>query len=162
MHVGVKMSSILGLRIKSFFIDVAMIHIITIFVYLILLLIDLNPNEKMMNTIRNWMSQFYFFGCLILIPGKTLGMKINKVSFVLLKDNSGVRLWGLVKFYFFQVFFLTIGLFSISLILDNSMKGFLFGALGFIICLSDLIPYFLNKEYVFLHDKLSGVMIIKN
>lgn len=156
------MNSVLSLRIKSFFIDVFIVISTTMMIYFILKAFVSEPNDKTMNTIRNWISQIYLLGCLVLIPAKTFGMKINKVSFKSINGNSDIGLWAIVKFYFFQIFFLVIGFISVFFILNGQINGISIGIIGLLISVSDLAPYFMKQDYIFFHDKFSGVKIAKD
>lgn len=156
------MNSILSLRIKSFFIDIIIVISITLAFYFVLNSLGSEPSDKTMNTIRNWVSQIYFLGCLILIPAKTLGMKFNKVSFKSINGSSDFGLWAIVKFYFFQVIFLVIGIISVFFMLSGQTNSILVGVFGALLSVSDLAPFLLKKEHVFLHDQLSGLKITKD
>lgn len=156
------MNSTLSLRIKSFLIDVLIVTAITVVIYFVLKSFGSEPSDKTMNTTRKWVSQIYFLGCLVLIPAKTLGMKINKVSFKSINGISDIGLWGIVKFYFFQVFFLVVGFISVFFILSGQMNSIFIGIIGVALSISDLAPFFLKKDYVFLHDRLSGIKIEKD
>lgn len=156
------MNSILGTRIKSFFIDISIVVLVTLVIYFILSHFGNTPSDKTMNTVRNWVSQIYFLGCLIIIPAKTLGMKINKVSFKSINGISDTGLWAIVKFYFFQVIFLVTGFVSVFFILSGQMNTIIIGIVGVLLSALDLAPFILKKEYAFLHDRFSGIKIEKD
>lgn len=156
------MNSILIARTKSFFIDIIIVILVTLVIYFILSYFGNTPSDKTMSTVRNWVSQIYFLGCLVLIPAKTLGMKINKVSFKSINGIYEIGLWAIIKFYFFQVIFLITGIVSVFFILSGQMNGILIGIVGVLLSALDLVPFILKKDYMFLHDKFSGIVIVKD
>ena len=153
------MGSLLRLRIKSFFSDIALIMIINIIFYFVLMKLHIISKPESYSRIRNWVAQGYYLLCFIYIPAKTVGMKIFKLSYTSIGNENDISLWDVMKFYFFQMMFIFPLIMSVMLMIqDRSGTGFLI-ILGIVISLLDLLPFFTKKDHLFLHDKFSKIKI---
>ena len=153
------MGSLLRLRIKSFFSDIAFITILNIIFYFVLIKLHIISKPESYEKVRNWVMQGYYLLCFIYVPAKTIGMKIFKLSYIPIGDEREVGLWDVVKFYFFQTMFLLPLFVSFLILIQKGQDGILFVLLGIAISSLDFLPLFINKDYLFLHDKLSNIKI---
>lgn len=153
------MMNTLNLRFRSFFLDIVITSAISFLLIVILKKVGIISKPEAYREVTKWTYQIYYIVCFLVIPARTLGMKLCNLSFVSLKKDFDFGLWNIVRFYFFQSLFFFPAIISIFMFVKNGSDGMAFVFSGILFARLDFLPILQGKDYLFLHDALSGIKI---
>ena len=116
-------------------------------------------SKKLDSNLRSFISLGYFLSCMYFFDFRTLGMKINLLSFkrINFKTNSDIGIYRVLFFYSILGSFLLFTVMGFMLIeqFNNSAFGYLLLMASSV----NFIPRYILSRKFLLHEIFSGIMI---